>query len=429
MYWSKYNILYRIAGKDSYLLYNLLSGFFSQIDDSFYKRISEVKKNSNKMNLLSHEEYDIFCKNKVLVDSDDEEFDKIKSAILKERYNSNRLNPTLAPTQDCNFKCKYCFESSRPAIYMKEDVEDAIVQFVAKQKSDIIHVCWYGGEPLMAKDSIFRLTDKLQTLGKEYSASIVTNGYLMDEPFILSLNKLKIKLVQITVDGNKTIHNERRPHISDSNSFDKIIDNIRKLISLTNGKVCLSVRVNIDRTNQQEFASVYKIIKNINSKIQVYPGFVHNGFSCKSSCYFEDKKEQANFYNYLFSQHHIYIPEMIPSFMMYSCMARCSNAFLIGPRGDIYKCWHHLGKSDKIIGNVLKENVLFNTTELNRYMRENDYIDDIQCKRCKFFPVCGGGCADFRINRNKPDCTVFKYNILPFLKMKYTFCMKNPLAK
>ena len=141
---------------------------------------------------------------------------------------------------------------------MKEDVEDAIVQFVAKQKSDIIHVCWYGGEPLMAKDSIFRLTDKLQTLGKEYSASIVTNGYLMDEPFILSLNKLKIKLVQITVDGNKTIHNERRPHISDSNSFDKIIDNIRKLISLTNGKVCLSVRVNIDRTNQQEFASVYK---------------------------------------------------------------------------------------------------------------------------------------------------------------------------
>ena len=161
-------------------------------------------------------------------------------------------------TSDCNFKCKYCFESSRPAIYMKEDVEDAIVQFVAKQKSDIIHVCWYGGEPLMAKDSIFRLTDKLQTLGKEYSASIVTNGYLMDEPFILSLNKLKIKLVQITVDGNKTIHNERRPHISDSNSFDKIIDNIRKLISLTNGKVCLSVRVNIDRTNQQEFASVYK---------------------------------------------------------------------------------------------------------------------------------------------------------------------------
>lgn len=427
MHWSKYNILYNIED-DSYVLYNMLSGFFSQIDNVLYKKIIDVKNNKN-INLLSQKEYDIFCKNKVLVNSDDEEFDKIKAAILRERNDSRRLNLTLAPTQDCNFKCKYCFESSRPAIYMKENVEEAIVQFVAKQKPDIVHVCWYGGEPLMAKDSIFRLTEKLQSLGKKYSASIVTNGYLMDESFILSLNKLKIKLVQITIDGNKTIHNERRPHISDSNSFDKIVNNIKNLVNLTKGDIFLSVRVNVDKTNQCDFVDVYRMIKNIEPTIQVYPGFVHDESSCKSSCYFNNKKEQATFYNNLYSQHHIYIPEMVPSFIMSSCMARCSNSFLIGPMGEIYKCWHHLGCSDKIIGNVLKENVLFNTVELNRYLKEDDYIDNIQCKKCKFFPICGGGCADFRINKKESDCTVFKYNMLSFLRMKYNFYQLNLLNK
>lgn len=43
-----------------------------------------------------------------------------------------------------------------------------------------------------------------------YSASIVTNGYLLTEKVAKQLKKLNIENVQITLDGPAYIHNKRR---------------------------------------------------------------------------------------------------------------------------------------------------------------------------------------------------------------------------
>ena len=45
-----------------------------------------------------------------------------------------------------------------------------------------LHICWYGGEPLLAQESIKRLSEAFLQLCKEYhmeySADIITNGTL-----------------------------------------------------------------------------------------------------------------------------------------------------------------------------------------------------------------------------------------------------------
>lgn len=52
-------------------------------------------------------------------------------------------------------------------------------------------------------------------------------------------------------------------------------------------------------------------------------------------------------------------------------MMRQSNNYLIGPEGNLYKYWHHLGIQNKKVGNINK-NLLY-SDRLASLMLDNDY--------------------------------------------------------
>lgn len=427
MKWSKYNIFFYSTKYSCYLLYNMLSGFFIEVDEILANKIFNIKNDSQTIKELSDEEVKIFTENKILVESDDVELNKLKVAILANRFDSRNMHLTIAPTQSCNFKCKYCFEKDRPNKYMNKSIETSIVNFVKKKNINKLNVCWYGGEPLLAKGTIRSLTKELKHIVYKYNASIVTNGYLLDEDFIMELDELNIKYIQITLDGNKDTHNYRRPHETDNNSFDNIVKNIQSLIRLK-PRIQLSIRVNVDKQNINEFADVYKLIKAISSNIHIYPGFVHDtSTSCNLSPCLLNRNEKNNFYKKLYSQHGIYIKEMIPQLTQSSCMARQLNSFLIDPNGNLYKCWHHLGVYDKIVGNICSEQTFYNYGLIAQYLLKRSIADYTKCNQCKYFIVCGGGCPDLKFieKNNESYCSIFKNNIASYLEMKYEYLMKK----
>ena len=94
-------------------------------------------------------------------------------------------------------------------------------------------ITWYGGEPLLAIEPIEELTYKFKEICKqfniEYSASIITNGYLLTESVCDMLLELDITDAQITLDGNAKIHNSRRPLANGGNTYDTIINNLEKI--------------------------------------------------------------------------------------------------------------------------------------------------------------------------------------------------------
>jgi len=105
----------------------------------------------------------------------------------------------------------------------------------------------------MQKDLICSLSERFINLCEEknikYSASIITNGILLDTETVKRLsNDCKISHAQITIDGLKETHNKRRILIGDGDSFDIVTHNIDVC------KDCLpiSVRVNIDKDNVDE---------------------------------------------------------------------------------------------------------------------------------------------------------------------------------
>lgn len=178
-------------------------------------------------------------KMKVINVDDEKEIAGIKFHILSNRFYPRTLHLTINPTLACNFNCEYCFESSHPVKHMSDNIEDDIIKFIKnKDLVNKIKVTWFGGEPLLAFKRIISLSERILGLGYDYSAGMITNGYLMTEDVIRKFKDLRIRTVQITIDGNETLHNKRRALKNGGKTYNKILDNIeRPRISLRKPKL------------------------------------------------------------------------------------------------------------------------------------------------------------------------------------------------
>lgn len=425
MIYSRYNFLWRNE-RFGYMIYNSLTNCFAHIEKVIFEMLSSIKP-GEEINLagIDKETLDTMIASKILVESDDDELLGLKLKKYSYRFNQRFLSLTIAPTLDCNFKCTYCFEDPREKTYMSIATETKLIDFVKKFNNlDFIHVSWYGGEPLMAKKTIQRLTKSFIDLGFNYSASITTNGYLLNKKLIDQLESLKINDIQITIDGPEEIHNTRRPHKT-GGSFSTIIDNLRYLSGYKKDKkIVVKVRVNIDDTNEQYYADIYNYIRTIDKTIYVYPGFVQEVTTCQSNslCTF-DRFRKANFKISNFKERSIIDEYFYPTLSENECMARHINSFLIGPEGEVYKCWSDVGQRERVIGSITDDSIT-NFTLLARYTLGADPFDNEDCKVCFFLPICGGGCPYFALknhyeNGQNDICYIAKDCLQDFLELHY----------
>lgn len=420
--WSRYNYLVEYS-ENVFLLYNSYTNNLFEFDREGYSNLLKIKnKNfSDSNDDLINELVD----NYVLVDNDELLANKIKLARLSTRFTATRMNLTIAPTIACNFACPYCYEEG--AIknkIMLEEVENNIISLVKSYKGlERLNVDWYGGEPLLVFDNIVRLTKKLQSLSiPEYKATIITNGYLLDEEKISMFKELGISRVQVTMDGMEEIHNKRRPHKTNSDSFERISKNLSKLHQIC-PEVELHVRVNIDKDNADDFFILNNHLrKTINSaKFFAYPAYVTDFNPCKASFCMMDRVEQAEFVlnnndKYPFARFYY------PITKIGECTARFMNSYIVGPEGELYKCWCDVGDAAKITG-TLKEGIV-NSELYTNYMCDSDPLSDEKCLSCSCFPICNGGCAFRRlknkIHEKKDDlCTIQMGNMEKFIKLYY----------
>ena len=86
----------------------------------------------------------------IIINDRKEEIQRYKYILYSKMFRYNRILLYICPTMNCNFSCSYCFEvGSKRKINMTEDVEDAIVRFLVKNKEKKISIIWFGGEPLL----------------------------------------------------------------------------------------------------------------------------------------------------------------------------------------------------------------------------------------------------------------------------------------
>jgi uncharacterized protein len=417
-----------MSEKYGYLLYNSLSNSFFELDNEAYNLLINIQ---NKKNIeINREEKDFLISNKILVNDDRDEFYQLKYSIQYSRFDNNMLELTINPTLNCNFACSYCFEVSKSSKYMSDEVENELISFINKNKNyKSLYITWFGGEPLLAIDRIESITKKVQKLPINYNSKIITNGYNLTIDVINKLKDLNINSIQITIDGLKDYHDNRRYLHSKKGTFEKIVHNIdllKKLIPDFN----VVIRVNIDINNSDNYIDVYNFFNDrYNGNIFISAGFVENVNSCTSPdcCFNRDKKVK-----FLIDQYERYglnIFGFYPDYYRYECPVRNPNHIVIGPEGEIYKCYNDVGDSKKVIGNIVDKKIT-NTTLLTRYYVAGDPLDSEECKECFHFPTCGGGCPFLRMenefdNTNHDTCEYIKNNLKKFLELHYDFKIRK----
>lgn len=193
----------------------------------------------------------------------------------------------LLVAYDCNFRCPYCFENGisnngkgwSKKTFTKESADRAF-EAMLEIEPDINRIgksiTLYGGEPLLARnhDVVEYIVKKGMDMGFQFSA--ITNGYELQHYKDL-LGPGKIRMLQITIDGPKAIHDTRRTHFEDGSTFDRIMDNIEMCLAQ---EVSISVRINTEVKNFEYINELHDLFRQrgfFGSKyFNVYSGLIHS---------------------------------------------------------------------------------------------------------------------------------------------------------
>ncbi|WP_178076014.1 radical SAM/SPASM domain-containing protein [Paenibacillus oralis] len=147
---------------------------------------------------------------------------------------------TFQMSQNCNLRCSYCPYSDN-GIYENrshlaknikwETVKKGIDFMVAHSKDvDHLHVSFYGGEPLIAKDLVIAAMDYTlkQVHGKDISFGMTTNATLLDDEFANAASSYNLTIM-VSLDGPKEIHDRNRAFASGRGSYDVLYQNIKRI--------------------------------------------------------------------------------------------------------------------------------------------------------------------------------------------------------
>ena len=270
-----------------------------------------------------------------------------------------------------------------------------------------------------------RLTKKLQAVCEkfniEYSASIITNGYLLTEAVCDKLIELGVTDVQITLDGDAKTHNSRRPLVNGGNTYDTIIENLDKI----HGKIGIAIRINIDKENQDDVQKVIDELKerHIYEDVFCYLGLVTaaNGTCQNCTCMSSEKYSEFNLDFWL--RNDIPLESFYPKPMGNYCGADYAQGYVIDAKGNLYKCWSDVGIMERRIGTLrewmdTKQEPDITDAQVQRVTAEYmlyDPTEDEKCSTCKFMPICLGGCPHSRIENNQL-CEQYRYNVGKFMQ-------------
>ncbi|MGE5474502.1 MAG: radical SAM protein [Ignavibacteriales bacterium] len=152
----------------------------------------------------------------------------------------------LILTEDCNMKCKYCYENANRCKnnYMSLDTAKKAMDFVLdnafKQGIERIRLTFFGGEPLLNLDVMIKSFHYAVDKAKQYNISlffsIITNGTIYNkefEEFILDWYKATKNVnIQISTDGIPEVQDKSRVNIDGKPISGIILENILKLKKL-----------------------------------------------------------------------------------------------------------------------------------------------------------------------------------------------------
>lgn len=307
---------------------------------------------------------------------------------------------TLNVTNDCNLACVYCFEKDKDCQTMTPKVAIDAVDLAYNEPvgENFFMVNFFGGEPLMAWDTIEAVINHIQEKKYKARVGITTNLTLLTDHMIDVIEEHEV-FILVSLDGTKDTHDRNR-----CNSYDIVVENLKKLVDrrLT---YLIEVRPTISATEVHDLsAGVRSIVEmGINN---ISPCLVTD-MEWNMEQYATLQTELYKVYDYYLdilndknNKRNIsikivddYIVGVLEPIILDTSMCPIgSNRWCaIGPKGDITPC-HQQHTVASVYEDVKVGNIYTGVDETKIGQKLSAKFELERCKDCIAIASCKGGC-------------------------------------
>ena len=345
-----------------------------------------------------------------LLFEEDDYIDREKAASMQQQALVKAL--CLHVSHDCNLRCKYCFASTGDfgtGHRMTMDFETAkrAIDFVIAKSGHRrnIEVDFFGGEPLMAMDTVKKTVEYARSIEEEHNKcfrfTITTNGVLLNDENIEYINREMSNAV-LSIDGRKEVNDDLRPTVNGKGSYELIVPKFQKFAELRDQNNYY-VRGTFTRHNLDFAADVLHYadlgFKQMSMEPVVAPPEedyaireedipqILEEYDKLALEYIKRKKEGRgfNFFHFML--------DLNAGPCVAKRLAGCGSGteyLAVTPWGDLYPCHQFVGNEKFLLGNV--DTGVVNTEIRDEFKMCNVYAKD-KCKDCFARFYCSGGCA------------------------------------
>lgn len=339
----------------------------------------------------------------------------------------SRYIPVNAPVKalclhvahDCNLRCKYCFASTgdfgQGRKIMPPEIAKKAIDFVIARSGvrHNIEVDFFGGEPLMAWDTVTQTVDYARSLeekhNKKFRFTITTNGLLLDEDKRKYINENMDNCV-LSLDGRREVNDEFRKTVAGTGSYDTIVPKFKALVDERDPNLDYYARGTFTSHNLDFAEDVLSIADAGFDRLSVEPVTADPGcgydlteddlpkieaeYDRLTDIMLERKKEGKPFTFFHF------MVDLDQGPCVVKRLRGCGAGYeyvAVTPDGDIYPCHQFVGKDEFKQGSVLDQS--FNMDIAQKFAGMNIYSRP-KCQKCwaKFY--CSGGCSAANYNMN-----------------------------
>ncbi len=335
--------------------------------------------------------------------------------------------PTGAPikalclhvSHDCNLRCKYCFASTGDfgtgRMTMDFDVAKKAIDFVVEKSGARrnIEIDFFGGEPLMAFDTVKKTVEYARSLeeekNKKFRFTITTNGLLLDDDAIDYINENMDNCV-LSLDGRREVNDEMRVTAGGCGSYDTILPKFKKLVAQRGKDRDYYVRGTFTSKNLDFANDVLAIADEGFDQLSVEPVTSEPGTGYDISekdlprigeeyerlCdIMQQRRREGRSFNFFH-----FMVDLQQGPCVIKRLRGCGAGYeyvAVTPEGDIYPCHQFVGHPEFKQGSVLDGS--FDMDISDQFSRLN-VCTRPKCQDCwaKFY--CSGGCAAANFNMN-----------------------------
>lgn len=379
-----------------------------------------------------------------LVDSHDADRRNLDRYLSDHKSNTTEVNVTVLTTLQCNFACDYCFQgdhgdynerAEKMSIETAVRVGDWIERELDQATPERLVLTFFGGEPLLNLPVMYYLAQRMfnacTARGIRPVMNIITNGLLLTEDVVDRMAPLGLNGIKITLDGDRDVHNRMRPLRGGQGTFDRIIENIRRVAH----KCKIAVGGNFDESSMDSFPALLEFLKSqdfadklskvffkpiirtepVSAKgiIPLTPVAAKDAFkgtcmtsvgsgagkSCDSCNVLDDKMTELRA-----ETRRLGFPTS-DGVHAGPCHVHQKHAHTIGPDGSLYACPGFTGQLAMSTGHIDGRKDTWRESALERFERLHPWKE---CGDCAFIPTCAGGCVAASYSQlgdmNTPTC-------------------------